>query len=155
VQPTLPRWLGIVFAVLLLGFALLIHADQANAVERMSRHQKQECLFNGMNERVDWTNPEERRTAWCVTRRYHVPGGIRQMLHVGDCESSWYRFASNRGNYLGLFQHDSDSWHYRVTHYEPQGWKLAQSWTNSRSQIVVTARMAHNDGDWGQWAGCA
>jgi len=154
VQPTLPRWLGVVLAVLLIGFAFVVHADQANATQQMSKHEKQECLFNGMNERVDWTNREERRTAWCVTRRWHVPGGMPQFVSVGDCESSWYRFAVGNGH-LGLFQHDSDSWDYRVQHYEPKGWELNRSWTNSRSQIVVSARMARNDGNWHQWAGCA
>lgn len=154
-QPTLPRWLGWILAFLLLGFVFLIRIDQANSAE-MNRYQKQHCLFNGMNEKIDWTNREERRTAWCVvTRHWSVPGGITQFISVADCESSWYRFARNPYGYVGLFQHDSDAWPYRVRSLEPQGWELDPAWSNSRSQIVVSARMAHNDGDWGQWAGCA
>jgi hypothetical protein len=121
----------------------------------ISKEDKQECSFNEMNTKVDWTNREERRTAFCVVHRWSVPGGLSKLISVGDCESGWYRFAYNDGGYGGLFQHDLDSWQYRVNSYEPKGWELKEGWSNSRSQLVVTARMAHNDGDWGQWAGCA
>ena len=121
----------------------------------ITREDKQECSFNEMNTKVDWTNREERRTAFCVVRRWSVPGGLSQFISVGDCESGWWRFAYNDNGHAGLFQHDTDSWPYRVNAYEPQGWDLKEGWMNSRSQIVVSARMAHNDGDWGQWAGCA
>jgi hypothetical protein len=154
VRPILPRWLLVVLAFLLLGFAFVAAASNAGAAT-VSKEHKQECLFNGMNHQVDWTNKEERRTAWCVTQRWSVPGGFRKFVAVGSCESGWYRFAYNSNGHWGLFQHDTDSWDYRVAHYEPVGWDLQQGWVNSRTQIVVTARMAHNDGDWGQWAGCA
>jgi hypothetical protein len=121
----------------------------------ITREDKQECSFNEMNTLIDWTNREERRTAFCVVRRWSVPGGLSQLISVGDCESGWWRFAYNDNGHAGLFQHDTDSWDYRVNTYEPKGWELKKGWANSRSQIVVTARMAHDDGDWGQWSGCA
>ena len=124
------------------------HADE----QRATRHQRNQCLFNWMHE-DEWTPREERRTAFCVLRRWNVPGGMPKFQAVGDCESHWYRFASNGGRYLGLFQHSRKYWPGRVRHFEPYWWDLAPGWTNSRTQIVVTARMVRAQG-WGAWS-CA
>jgi hypothetical protein len=112
------------------------------------------CRFQWID-RGTWTDREERRTALCVLDRWPVEGGWTKFRQVGDCESHWWRFASNGGSYLGLFQHEATSWLGRVRSYMPDGWRVGPwaRWVNSRAQIVVTARMVHAGG-WSPWA-CA
>lgn len=112
------------------------------------------CRFQFLD-KATWTAREERRTTECVLARWSVDGGEPKFIDVGDCESGWNRFASNGGRYLGLFQHAATSWLGRVRSYLPQGWRVGPwtRWRNSRSQIVVTARMVHGSG-WGAWS-CA
>lgn len=86
----------------------------------------------------------------CAIAKWSVPGGVSKAQAVGACESEWWRLAVN-GSYRGLFQHAIAYWRGRVHDYRPPGWRLAPSWANSRSQIVVTVRMAHGSG-WGAWA---
>jgi len=101
-----------------------------------------------------WTAREEDRTARCVLKRWPVEGGLAKFRAVGDCESGWWRKAYNpSGPYVGLFQHALSSWPYRVAAYRPTWWSLRPGWRNSRSQIVVTARMVREVG-WGPWT-CA
>jgi hypothetical protein len=78
------------------------------------------------------------------------------VIAVGDCESHWYRFASNGGRYLGLFQHAASSWSGRVHSFMPDGWKVGPwtRWANSRSQIVTTVRMVNANHGWSAWS-CA
>lgn len=121
--------------------------------DTLTREQKQECQFNSMNTQMDWTDREEARTTWCVLEHWPVPGGISKFRAVGQCESGWYRFSYNPNGHAGIFQHDVDAWPYRVRSYEPVGWNLKPGWTNSRTQIVVTARMVRAQG-WGAWT-CA
>jgi hypothetical protein len=124
----------------------------AEAQQRESRREKQ-CRFQWV-ERGTWTAREERLTLECVVAKYPVPGGITQMNCVAIHESGWNRFAYNPNGHAGLFQHDTGAWPGRVETWEPYWWTLDSRWTNSRSQIVVTARMARSDGDWDQWTVC-
>lgn len=135
-------------AVLVAGTTL---APTATA-RALSPEQKQHCQFDSL-QRGTWTQHEENRTAWCVLDHWPVPGGISKFRSVGDCESGWYRFANNGGHYLGLFQHAASAWRSRVHAFRPQHWRLKPGWTNSRTQIVVTARMVRAQG-WGAWS-CA
>jgi hypothetical protein len=83
-----------------------------------------------------------------------VPGGLSKFRSVISCESGWWRLAYNAaGPYVGLAQHALASWFYRVKAYKPVWWTLRNGWRNSRSQIVVTARMVNAVG-WGPWS-CA
>lgn len=125
-------------------------AQEAN---RESPRERQ-CRFQWVD-RGTWTAREERLTAECVVAKYPVPGGLAQLIAVGDCESGWWRFSYNPNGHAGLFQHDVDAWPDRVRTWEPYWWDLDPRWTNSRTQIVVTARMARGDGDWHQWSGCS
>lgn len=124
----------------------------AASADTLTREQKHQCQFNSMS-KMEWTEREEARTTWCVLDRWPVPGGISKFRAVGDCESHWYRFAHNGDDYLGLFQHSASAWKYRVRSYEPFWWDLKPGWMNSRTQIVVTARMVRAQG-WGPWS-CA
>jgi hypothetical protein len=112
------------------------------------------CRYQWVD-RGQWTAREERRTALCVLDHWSVEGGWTKFRQVGACESGWWRFASNGGSYLGLFQHEAGSWISRVRWAMPSGWRVGAwaRWTNSRAQIVTTARMVHASG-WGAWA-CA
>jgi hypothetical protein len=114
---------------------------------------KAECRFQWMDRGV-WTQHEEDVTAWCVERKWPVFGGLAKLRAVISCESGWSRFAYNAGGpYVGLAQHALASWSSRVKAYEPTWWDLRPGWRNSRTQIVVTARMVQAEG-WGPWA-CA
>lgn len=93
-----------------------------------------------------WSDLEERLTAKCAERALHVDG----MWPVALCESNGWRFARN-GPYLGLWQHAN--WDERV-HAVPDRWQVAPSWTNPRSQALVTALMVSRYG-WSAWGGCA
>ena len=113
----------------------------------------QQCRFDWLDHQT-WTNREEHRTASCVLDRWAVPGGLAKFDSVIDCESGWSRFAYNTaGPYVGLAQHDLESWPYRVTTYEPPWWHLKPLWSNPRTAIVVTARMVIAQG-WSAWS-CA
>jgi hypothetical protein len=118
-----------------------------------------QCRFDWLDHQT-WTNREEHRTASCVLERWSVPGGLAKFDSVIDCESGWSRFAYNPGNpeisgdeYVGLAQHDEQSWPYRVHSYEPPWWHLKPEWSNPRTQIVVTVRMVIAQG-WSAWS-CA
>lgn len=111
------------------------------------------CTFQGLDA-ATWSPREEAKTTRCVLDRWSVPGGIPKFTDVISCESDWNRLARN-GDYRGLAQHAATYWPSRVRSYMPDAWKVGpwQRWTNSRSQIVVTARMAHGSG-WSAWPGC-
>lgn len=121
---------------------------------RPSNWREQECRYQSLNDPL-WTAREERLTAACATGKWSVPGGLSKFMSVGSCESGWNRFANNGGRYLGLFQHAASAYVGRVNDYQPPSWDVALStrWTNSRGQIVMTARMVHASG-WGAWT-CA
>jgi len=128
---------------------------EADSLAPVQHWRYDRCQFQSLMPGL-WTPREERLSAKCAVRHWSVPGGLSQMLSVGQCESGWNRFSHSPLGYVGIFQHDEDSWAGRVATFEPgPHWDLSSQWTNSRSQVIVTARMAHNDGDWGQWAGCA
>jgi hypothetical protein len=115
--------------------------------------RQEQCRFQGLDKGV-WTQPEEDRTAWCVLKRWSVPGGLTKFRAVISCESGWWRLAYNAlGPYVGLAQHALASWYYRVKSYTPTWWHLRPGWRNSRTQLIVTARMVRDVG-WGPWA-CA
>lgn len=113
-----------------------------------------ECRFQSLN-RPLWTAREERLTAECAVEKWSVPGGLSEFISIGQCESGWSRFANNAGNYLGLFQHAASAYVSRIHSYNPPSWDrgLSTRWTNSRGQIVMSARMMHAEGT-GAWA-CA
>jgi hypothetical protein len=112
-----------------------------------------ECRFQWLDHGV-WTAREEWRTTECVLDHWPVSGGDTFFRAVIDCESGWSRLAFNAGGpYVGLGQHALASWPYRVRAYEPTWWDLRPGWRNSRTQIVVTARMVQAEG-WGAWT-CA
>lgn len=120
----------------------------------IDREMSRQCRFQWVDKPL-WTAREERLTAKCAVDHWSVYGGLSKFIAVGSCESGWYRFANNGGNYLGLFQHSASAWYYRTRSYIPIKWRWGQwdRWTNSRAQIIVTARMVHMGG-WGPWT-CA
>ena len=138
------------FLIILLTISLGTPA-QANQQEM----REKQCRYQWVDKGT-WTAREERLTAGCVVNRWGVIGGLPTLIRVGDCESGWYRFASNAGNYLGIFQHAADYWMARVTSMMPDAWKVGPwwRWTNPRSQIVTTVRMVNGAGGWGAWV-CA
>jgi hypothetical protein len=137
---------------LTVGVILLLVLGAGSQAVAESRRERQ-CRFQWMD-KATWTPREEWRTASCVTTKWAVPGGLSKLRSVGTCESGWNRLALNpAGPYLGIFQHASSSWSQRVATYEPEWWNLDPRWTNSRTQITVTTRMASLYG-WGAWT-CA
>jgi hypothetical protein len=137
---------------LLIALIIVGGGSPANA---LTERQENQCRYQSVDPGV-WTAKEELRTAHCVTTRWPVPGGFYTFSRIIGCESGWNRLANNGGNYLGLAQHSATYWPDRVAHQMPDGWKVGpwQRWTNSRSQIVTTARMVHYSGSWSAWA-CA
>jgi hypothetical protein len=115
--------------------------------------RQEQCRFQGLDRGI-WTQREEDRTTWCVLNRWPVPGGLTKFRSVIGCESGWWRLAYNAGGpYVGLAQHALASWYDRVRSYAPTWWHLRPWWGNSRTMIVVTARMVEAQG-WGPWS-CA
>lgn len=136
---------------------LLIAALLSGAPAHGGPHetQRQECRFQYLDH-ATWTSREEIKTLACVVDRFGpIDGGIPKAVAVGNCESGWYRFASNGGSYLGIFQHSASAWPYRVRSYMPSEWRIGpwEHWQNPRSQAVVTVRMVRAGG-WGPWS-CA
>jgi hypothetical protein len=130
-----------------LGLGLILAAlgsrgfiEEANAKDTKWRWQ--ECRFQSLD-KPTWTQREELLTARCATGKWAVPGGLAEFDAIAQCESGWNRFASNGGSYLGLFQHAASSYVERVRAFEPKSWEkgLSDRWTNSRGQIVMSARM--------------
>ena len=110
-----------------------------------------QCRFQSLENRI-WSDREERLTAECAARRFDV--GLETFFRIGSCESGWNRLAYNpAGPYLGIFQHAANSWAGRVRAYRPRGWGIEPAWTNSRTQVVVSARMMRDVGT-SPW-GCA
>ncbi len=114
--------------------------------------REHECRFQWVDPGT-WTPREERLTTDCVLARWPVPGGSATFRSIIACESGWNRFAYNPAPYLGLGQHSARYWPGRVRTYTPARWTLRPRWTNSRTQIVVTARMMRAQG-LGPWS-CA
>ena len=131
----------------ILALAIPAEANQQEIRERQCRYQ---WLDKGT-----WTDREEHRTARCIVEKFGVIGGYPVLNSVIDCESGWYRFASNGGRYLGLAQHAASLWAGRVESFMPDAWKVGPwwRWTNPRSQVVTTVRMVNGSG-WGAWS-CA
>jgi hypothetical protein len=144
------RVLVLGLAALLIGFTM-----NANAATRDQTRRERQCRFQWMDGGI-WTQREEDRTVACVLAKYPTPGGTQFFRQVIDCESGFHRLAYNAaGPYVGLAQHHLASWFGRVRSYLPDWWRAGHwaRWSNSRSQIVVTARMVRAEG-WGAWT-CA
>jgi hypothetical protein len=135
-------------AATLAGWAI---GPPAQSRQRDDDWRQTQCRYQSLQPGT-WTELEERRTAGCVVQRWPVPGGLSKFSAVVACESGWNRLANNAGNYLGLAQHSARYWPDRVTSLMPERWRIGpwDRWQNSRSQIVVTARMAHSAG-WLAW----
>ena len=131
----------------------LAHLAAAAPGDATQQLRERTCRYQWVD-RGTWTAREERRTALCVLDHWSVPGGFETFDRVADCESHWWRFASNGGQFVGLFQHMASAWPGRVASYMPDGWKVGpwQRWQNSRSAIVTTAKMVHASGSWSAWA---
>jgi hypothetical protein len=138
-------------AVLVVGIAAA--GPPASSRQRDDDWRERTCRYQNLDPGT-WTAREEHRTALCVLERWPVPGGWETFSSVIECESHWWRLANNAGNYLGLAQHSAAYWPDRVSSLMPEGWRIGPwtRWTNSRSQLVVTARMAQ--GGWSAWEGC-
>lgn len=140
----------IFIVLLMLTLAGTPQVSVANVEVKPWRYEQ--CRFQGLRA-APWTPLEEKLTSLCALARWSVPGGYRKFYAVGDCESGWNRLASNGGMYLGLFQHSALYWEERVKRFTPKTWTLSASWRNSRTQIIITARMV-NRGGWHPWS-CA
>src|SRR4029453_12075562 len=127
-------------ALIALAFQVRSYVEDADAKDTAWRWQ--ECRFQTLD-KATWTAREEWLTARCATSKWAVPGGLAEFDSIAECESGWNRFASNGGSYVGLFQHAGSSYVGRVHAYEPPTWEkgLSDRWTNSRGQIVMSARM--------------
>lgn len=137
------------------GLALLLAAfvGRSYVGEAKAEHdwRMDQCRYQSLQAGT-WTPREEYLTAQCAVQKW-IPGSFGRFSSVADCESNWDRFANNHGNYVGLFQHDADSYVGRVRQYGPSSYDLSTRWRNSRGQIVTTARMISAVG-WSPWAGC-
>ena len=129
-----------VIALILTGMATTAPA-LANDRKVEATWRWKQCRMQGLTE-TRWSAREERLTAICVTDRWTVPGGWPEFSKILSCESGWNRLAYNpNGPYVGLAQHALSAWSGRVRTYSPNHWTLNPSWRNSRTMLVVTARM--------------
>jgi hypothetical protein len=142
------------------AIALLLSGGATAATEASDKARQQEirertCRYQWLDPGT-WTAREERRTAACVVEKFGVIGGLETLWRVGDCESSWFRFAYNPNGHAGIFQHDIDAWSARVRSAMPEGWKVGPwwRWQNPRAQVVTTVRMVNWNGGWSAWS-CA
>lgn len=146
---------AVVFGLALLTAAFIGRGYiQQTEARGIGEWRQKECRFQSLQKPL-WTPTEERLTAECAVDRWSVPGGLSKFIDVGMCESGFNRFASNGGNYLGLYQHAASAYVSRINTYDPPSWDrhLSTRWTNSRGQLVMTARMVHDLG-WSPWT-CA
>ena len=135
-------------------------ADLARAETKVfsNKERMKECRYQSLNRPI-WTAREEHLTAVCAVRHFW-PGRLSEFLAIGQCESGWSRFSYNdnppgQEDYEGLFQHAASSYTSRIATYDPPAWHhpLSPKWTNSRGQIVMSARMMAASGT-GAWT-CA
>src|SRR5262245_56072871 len=133
-----------IIAALTTGLLLGVVAGPPNTYADERHHdsdwRQAECRYQSL-ERPIWTPREEYLTTVCASRKTGVSLGT--LISIAQCESGWNRFANNGGNYLGLFQHAASSYVSRIRSFEPPTWEkgLSERWTNSRGQIVMSARM--------------
>jgi hypothetical protein len=127
-------------------------ALMSNETTNKLRWRRTECRFQSL-QRGTWTDREERATTRCAVAKW-LPGELSKVFQVMACESGMNRLARN-GIYVGLFQHIQSAFPGRVRSFEPPTWdsELSTKWENSRSQIVMSVRMARAVG-WGPWT-CA
>ncbi len=90
-----------------------------------------------------------KRLIRCAAHRWKVSGGPAKAVDVASCESGLNPKAYNTGGYAGVFQQSTRYWPERATSY---GFPK-RSVFNGRANVIVSIRMAHEDG-WGAW-GCA
>jgi len=135
---------------LLIAMCLILIPTPVKANQQEMRERQ--CRYQWVDKGT-WTAREEAITARCVVARWSVPGGLTTFIGTIECESHWYRLAYNPAGYVGLAQHDVESWSGRVRSYAPPLWGLSPRWQNSRTMLTITVRMVHSMG-WGPWS-CA
>lgn len=137
-----------IIAGLVLATILLAQPAHADGGWRWDK-----CRFQGL-QAPKWTQHEEDLTARCAVMHFSVPGGLSKFRAVISCESGWNRNAvSASGTFVGLAQHHRGYWLSRYKAFAPPHWDLKPGWANSRTHLIVTARMVHAGG-WGPWS-CA
>ena len=129
-----------------------VTATEASDNTRQQEVRERQCRFQWVDPGI-WTAREERRTALCIIGRWPVSWDT--LNRTIACESGWWRKAYNPNGHVGLGQHDEDAWDDRVGAFMPEGWRTGPwaRWQNSRSNLLVTIRMAYVSG-WGAWS-CA
>jgi hypothetical protein len=142
-------------AASLLAGTMAGHQAGATAQQRKSgtnaEWRSNECRYGGID-KGGWTYREVRMTIECSVARWSVYGGLDKALSVAECESGLNAYASNGGNYLGVYQHSATYWPARQNSLGPRWDKpIAESAFNGRSNVVVAIRMAHASG-WGAWS---
>jgi len=127
---------------------LLLIATPALAYENhYTHHQRHTCRFE-RNDR--WNNSEVRDVIRCVGRNFGV--SVSTMLRIARCESGYSAYASNGGNYLGVFQHSAQYWPSRQNWADRRGrWNIAESAFDARANTIVSARMMRGGG-FGAWS---
>jgi hypothetical protein len=112
----------------------------------------EECRFNTLRAGQKWTTYEVEKTIRCATTHWAVPGGTYQALDVARCESGVDLLDYSRDGYAGTYQHSTQYWPARRANLKPEGWTLATSVYNPRSNVVIAIRMARSG--WHAWT-CA
>jgi len=111
-----------------------------------------ECRFNDLRSGNTWTTYEVEKTIRCATAKWYVPGGTPKAFSVAQCESGTDLLDHSTDGYAGTYQHAVQYWDARRAALRPQGWELAPSVYNARSNVVVAIRMARSG--WSPWPHC-
>lgn len=87
----------------------------------------------------------------CAARVWDAPRTPDYAVCIARHESGLNPDSYNPNGHVGLFQHTESAWPGRVRKFiRPLGFN-ATSWHNGEINTIVAMRMAHADGDWGQW----
>ena len=130
--------------------AVLAVALLAPAVPALADHREGPCDIHSAEE--ESVQVQMRRIIRCAVDLWDVEGGIEKALCIAVAESNLNpKAVSPGGTYIGLYQHNADSWPDRYEAWTRPDWELNESALSGRTNAIVTIRMVHANG-WGPWA---
>ena len=143
-EPTLPRWLGWVLAVLLLGFAFVVHADRANA--------RPSGWVQMCNTEKPYSPDDIRHMIRCATERWG--GDASKIINMGSCESGLDEDETGNLPFRSVFQYHPDTWYDAASRLWHKEWGnrhvAVPNIMNGRAQVLVTVKFVTTSG-YGPW----
>jgi len=115
--------------------------------------REEECRMNRGT--PTWTTWDVKQMIHCAINKWPVPGGFDQAVDVASCESGSDLLDHSTDGFAGTYQQATQYWPGRQrTAQHALGWKLQNSVFNPRPNVIVSVRMAHQEGWTGHWPHC-